>query len=72
MSWFCGLSIPNPRTTVMNVPEYHPNNFKRYMLLVQYIEEDVMDELNLIRNALFNPRFVFNGSGINVIGNHTT
>ena len=62
----------NARTTVMNAPEYHPDDFKRYMLLVQYIKEDVMDKLNLIRNALFNPRFVFNGSGITVIGNHTT
>ncbi len=69
------LDNTNPRTTVVIAPENHPNNFKRYMLLVQYIDEDMMDEITLIGMVQlppFHPRFMFNGSGIDGINNHTT
>jgi hypothetical protein len=57
------------------VPEYHPDDFERCMLLVQYTKEDVIDKLNLIGKVQlvpFRPRFMFNGSGIDGIDNHTT
>ncbi len=72
VSW---LDNSNPRTTIVIAPEYHPNNFKRYMLLVQYIDEDMMDEFNLIGKVQlppFHPRIMFNGSGIDGTNNLTT
>lgn len=64
----------NPGTTVVIAPEYHPDDFERYMSLVSYIEEDVMDELDLVGRvqlAPFHPQFVFDGSGSDGIDNFT-
>jgi hypothetical protein len=44
------------------------------MSLVQYIEEDVMENLNLhgiVQLAPFHPQFVFEGSGTDDIDNYT-
>ncbi len=67
------LDDSNPGTAVVIALEFHPNDFKRYMLLVQYLKEDVMDKLNLTKNVQlvpFHPRFLFNWSGIDRINNH--
>ena len=64
----------NPGTTVVIAPEYHPDDFEKYMSLVSYIEEDVMDDLDLVGKvqlAPFHPKFVFDGSGIDGIDNFT-
>ena len=53
-------------TTVVVAPEYYPDDFERYMDLVQYIEDDVMDEHDLhglVQVAPFHPKFAFEGSG---------
>jgi hypothetical protein len=45
--------------------EYQPEDLKMCMLLVQYIEENVMDKLNLIEKVqlvLFHPWFASNRS----------
>ncbi len=69
------LDDSKPGTMILIAPEYHHNDFERYMLLVQYIKEDVTDKLNLIGKvqfALSQPRFMFNRSGIDGINNHTS
>ena len=53
-------------TTVVVAPEYYPDDFERYMDLVQYIEDDVMEEHDLhglVQIAPFHPKFAFEGSG---------
>lgn len=53
-------------TTVVVAPDFHPDDFERYMDLVQYLEDDVMEEHNLhglVQIAPFHPKFVFSGSG---------
>jgi hypothetical protein len=61
------LDDSNPGTTVVIVPEYHPDDFERYILLVQYTKEDVMDKLDLtgkVQLAPFHPRF----RNVNLLG----
>ena len=61
-------------TTIVIAPEYYPNDFHAYMSLVQYIEEDVMDEHDLhgvVQLAPFHPQFEFEGSGVDGIDNYT-
>jgi len=53
-------------TTVVVAPEFYPDDFERYMDLVQYIEDDVMEEHDLhglVQIAPFHPKFAFAGSG---------
>mmetsp|Transcript_22925 Transcript_22925/g.34733 ORF Transcript_22925/g.34733 Transcript_22925/m.34733 type:complete len:323 (-) Transcript_22925:2519-3487(-) len=53
-------------TTVVVAPEFYPDDFVRYMDLVQYIEDDVMEEHDLhglVQIAPFHPKFAFAGSG---------
>ena len=64
----------NPGTTIVIAPDYYPTDFVAYMSLVQYIEEDVMENLNLhgiVQLAPFHPQFVFEGSGTDDIDNYT-
>ena len=61
-------------TTVVVAPEFHPDDFHQYMSLVQYIEEDVMEEHELhglVQIAPFHPQFEFAGSGVDGIDNFT-
>ena len=56
----------NDGTTVVVAPDFYPNDFERYMDLVQYIEDDVMEEHDLhgiVQIAPFHPQFTFAGSG---------
>ena len=64
----------NPGTTIVVAPDYYPTDFTAYMSLVQYIEEDVMENLNLhgiVQLAPFHPQFVFEGSAPDGIDNYT-
>ena len=64
----------NPGTTIVIAPDYYPTDFVAYMSLVQYIEEDVMENLNLhgiVQLAPFHPQFVFEGSAPDGIDNYT-
>ena len=61
-------------TTIVIAPEFYPNDFHTYMSLVQYIEEDVMDEHDLhgvVQIAPFHPQFEFEGSGFDGVDNYT-
>jgi len=61
-------------TTVVVAPEFYPDDFERYMDLVQYIEDDVMEEHDLhglVQIAPFHPKFAFAGSGEDGIDNYT-
>mmetsp|Transcript_50635 Transcript_50635/g.107898 ORF Transcript_50635/g.107898 Transcript_50635/m.107898 type:complete len:331 (+) Transcript_50635:73-1065(+) len=63
-----------PGTTVVVAPEYHPGDFKRYISLVQFIEDGVMTEHDLhgiVQIAPFHPLFEFEGSGEEGIDNYT-
>jgi len=63
-----------PGTTVVVAPEYFPDDFAQYMSLVQYIEDDVMEEHELdglVQIAPFHPSFEFAGSGAEGIDNFT-
>ncbi len=67
-------SSENVGTTLVIAPEYHPNDFVSYMSLVQYIEDDLMDEYDLhgkVQLAPFHPKFVFDGNDEDCIDNHT-
>ena len=67
-------SESKPGTTVVVAPEYHPDDFERYMSLVQHIEDEVMDEHELhglVQIAPFHPQFEFEGSGKEGIDNYT-
>lgn len=64
----------NPGTTIVVAPEYHPDDFEQYMSLVQYIEDDVMEEHELhgiVQVAPFHPLFEFSGSGKEGVDNFT-
>jgi len=61
-------------TTIVVAPEFYPDDFERYMDLVQYIEDDVMEELDLhglVQIAPFHPKFEFSGSGGDGVDNYT-
>jgi len=61
-------------TTVVVAPEFYPDDFHRYMSLIQLIEEDVMDEHDLhglVQIAPFHPQFEFDGSGSDGVDNYT-
>ncbi|KAL9185751.1 hypothetical protein ACHAXT_003528 [Thalassiosira profunda] len=63
-----------PGTTVVVAPEYYPDDFVRYMSLVQHIEDELMDEHELhgvVQLAPFHPRFEFAGSGEAGVDNYT-
>ena len=53
-------------TTVVVAPEYCPDDFEEYLNLLSYLEDDMMDELDLhgiMQIAPFHPLFQFDGSG---------
>jgi len=61
-------------TTIVVAPEFYPDDFERYMDLVQYIEDDVMEEHDLhglVQIAPFHPKFEFSGSGGDGVDNYT-
>jgi uncharacterized protein len=61
-------------TTVVCAPEFYPDDFNRYMSLVQLLEDDVMEEHELhglVQIAPFHPQFEFQGSGSDGIDNYT-
>ena len=61
-------------TTVVCAPEFYPDDFHRYMSLVQLLEDDVMEEHELhgsVQIAPFHPKFEFEGSGSDGIDNYT-
>lgn len=61
-------------TTIVVAPEFYPDDFERYMDLVQYIEDDVMEEHDLhglVQIAPFHPNFEFSGSGGDGVDNYT-
>lgn len=61
-------------TTVVVAPEFYPDDFERYMNLVQHIEDDVMEEHDLhglVQIAPFHPKFEFSGSGNDGVDNYT-
>lgn len=61
-------------TTVVVAPDFYPDDFERYLDLVQYIEDNVMEEHELhglVQIAPFHPKFVFNGSGEEGVDNYT-
>ncbi|KAL7478269.1 hypothetical protein ACHAW6_004046 [Cyclotella cf. meneghiniana] len=64
-----------PGTTLVIAPEYYPRDFEQYMTLVQYLEEDVMEEHDDLRGVVqiapFHPLFCFEGSGQSGIDNYT-
>ena len=57
----------------MVAPEYHPDNFERFVSLVQYAEDDVTEVhlRGLVQVAPFHPMFEFAGSGIQGVDNYT-
>jgi len=61
-------------TTVVVAPEFHPDDFNRYMNTLHYIEDDFMDEHDLhgiVQIAPFHPKFEFAGSGEDGVDNYT-
>jgi hypothetical protein len=64
-----------PGTTVVVAPEYYPEDFELYMSLVQYLEEEVLDESDDLRGVVqiapFHPLFQFEGSGSDGVDNYT-
>ncbi|KAL7435837.1 hypothetical protein ACHAXM_004880 [Skeletonema potamos] len=61
-------------TTIVVAPEFYPDDFERYMDLVQYIEDGVMEEHDLhglVQIAPFHPKFEFSGSGGDGVDNYT-
>lgn len=53
-------------TTVVVAPEYFPDDFEEYLNLLRYMEDQVVDELDLrgiMQIAPFHPLFKFDGSG---------
>jgi hypothetical protein len=61
-------------TTVVVAPDFYPDDFERYMDLVQYIEDNVMEEHELhglVQIAPFHPKFVFSGSERDGVDNYT-
>jgi hypothetical protein len=64
-----------PGTTVVIAPEYYPQDFEQYMTLVQYLEEDVVEENDDLRGVVqiapFHPMFQFEGSGPSGVDNYT-
>jgi hypothetical protein len=67
--------LEKPGTTVVVAPEYYPDDFELYMSLVQYLEEEVIDENDDLRGevqiAPFHPLFQFEGSGSDGVDNYT-
>ena len=61
-------------TTVVVAPDFYPDDFERYLDVVQYIEDNVMEEHELhglVQIAPFHPKFVFSGSGEEGVDNLT-
>ncbi len=61
-------------TTLLVAPEYYPDDFERYLGLVQSMEEDFMEEHELkgiVQIAPFHPKFRFEGSEENDVDNFT-
>lgn len=66
--------VKHEGTTVVVAPDFYPDDFERYMDLVQYIEDNVMEEHELhglVQIAPFHPKFVFSGSSEDGVDNHT-
>lgn len=64
----------HPGTTIVIAPEYYPDDFYRYISLVQFIEDGVCTEHDLhglVQIAPFHPEFEFEGSGKEGIDNYT-
>jgi len=63
-----------PGTTLVVAPEYHPDDFRSYLELVQHIEEEYMPSMDLdgiVQLAPFHPMFEFEGSGTDGADNLT-
>ena len=64
-----------PGTTVVVAPEYYPDDFEQYMSLVQYLQDDILEENEDLRGevqiAPFHPLFQFEGSGEQGVDNYT-
>ena len=64
-----------PGTTVVVAPEYYPDDFEQYMSLVQYLQDEVLEENEDIRGevqiAPFHPLFQFEGSEMQGVDNYT-
>mmetsp|Transcript_29631 Transcript_29631/g.62310 ORF Transcript_29631/g.62310 Transcript_29631/m.62310 type:complete len:418 (-) Transcript_29631:48-1301(-) len=61
-------------TTLLVAPEYYPDDFERYLRLVQCMEEDFMEEHKLkgiVQIAPFHPKFRFEGSEEDDVDNFT-
>ena len=66
--------VKHEGTTVVVAPDFYPDDFERYMDLVQYIEDNVMEEHELhglVQIAPFHPKFVFSGSEGEGVDNYT-
>ena len=64
-----------PGTTVVVAPEYYPDDFEPYMSLVQYLQDEILEENDDIRGevqiAPFHPLFQFEGSDSDGVDNYT-
>ena len=64
-----------PGTAIVVAPEYYPEDFEQYMSLVQYLQDEFLEENEDIRGEIqiapFHPLFEFEGSGSEGIDNYT-
>ena len=64
-----------PGTAIVVAPEYYPKDFEQYMSLVQYLQDEFLEENEDIRGEVqispFHPLFQFEGSGCKGIDNYT-
>ena len=61
-------------TSVVVAPEYYPDDFNKFMDLVNWIQDNIFDEHELdglVQIAPFHPLFEFAGSGIDGVDNYT-
>ncbi|KAL3790047.1 hypothetical protein HJC23_011403 [Cyclotella cryptica] len=69
------MQTERPGTTVVIAPEFFPDDFEEYMALVQYLEEDIIEEHEDLRGVVqiapFHPLFQFEGSGNSGVDNYT-
>lgn len=65
----------NPGTTVVVAPEYYPDDFEKFMNLVEYLQDEFLEENEDLRGevqiAPFHPLFQFEGSGSDGADNYT-
>lgn len=61
-------------TALVVAPEYYPNDFERYMSIVQFLEQHVMEYHELhghVQIALFHPQFTIDGRSHDDVQNFT-